>query len=208
MRNRKEHFFPFFDSSIKALAGLKGKIVFDLGTPSLYRKELKSYKNEFVGVRFFSMGYKISRGIGSDKPHVDGDICQLPFKADSLDGIVCKEVLEHVYNPFMAVNEMFRVLKKKGKIFCSLPFIYPYHGSGNDKDFWRFSKDAIEYLFSKFEEVKIIPSGSIVFILQGFLPSFVNRILFDSFLIHLVNYLDKLFARGNSTSIWMVFAIK
>jgi len=187
---------------------MKGKIVLDLGTPWSFRKELKDYKNDFSGVHYFSLGYKTFERKDFYSPHVDGDICRLPFKTESADGIICKEVLEHVYNPFMAIQEMFRILKKGGKLFCTLPFIYPYHGSGQDKDYWRFSRDGIDYLFSQFGTVQVTPSGGYFYILQSFLPIVINRILFNYFLIPFINYLDKVFLREGRTSIWMVLAEK
>lgn len=186
---------------------MKGKIVLDLGTPWSFRKELKNYENDFAGVYYFSMGYKISDRKDPYSPHIDGDICKLPFKTESVDGIICKEVLEHVYNPFLAIDEMFRVLKKGGKIFCTLPFIYPYHGSGHEKDFWRFSQDGIDYLFSQFRMVKITPSGGYIYILKNFLPVQINRFLYPPFSV-LINIFDKLIVRKNNTSIWMVSAVK
>ena len=187
---------------------MKGKVVLDLGTPWSFRKELKNYENDFTGVHYFSLGYRILERKNPYTPHVDGDICCLPFKTNSVEGIICKEVLEHVYNPFLAVQEMFRVLMKGGKLFCTLPFLYPYHGSGPDKDFWRFSKDGIERLFSEFGKVHIVPSGGYFYILQGFFPILLNRILFHSFMIPFINYFDKVFLGEGRTSIWMVFAEK
>jgi SAM-dependent methyltransferase len=187
---------------------MKGRIVLDLGTHWSFRKELEYYEKDFAGVNYFSLGYKISRKYGEHTPTMDGDICYLPFKTESADGIICKEVLEHVYNPFLAIQEMLRVLKKGGKLFCTLPFIYPYHGSGLDKDFWRFSRDGIDYLFSQFGAVRVTPSGGYFYMVQSFLPILINRILFSSYLIPLINCLDKMFYRENRTSLWMVFAIK
>jgi len=187
---------------------MKGRVVLDLGTPEPFRKELRDYEIDFAGVHYFSLGYKTFEKTNSSSPHVDGDICELPFKTESADGIICKEVLEHVYNPFLAIHEMFRILKKGGKLFCTLPFVYPYHGSGQEKDFWRFSRDGIDCLFSQFKEVRVTPSGGYFYILQSFLPIPVNRLLFSSHLMPLINHLDKMFHRENRTSLWMVFAIK
>jgi len=193
---------------VKELAEMKGRIVLDLGTPLPFRKELKDYEKDFAGVHYFSLGYKVFEKTNSSSPHVDGDICRLPFKAESADGIICKEVLEHVYNPFLAIQEIFRVLKKGGKLFCTLPFIYPYHGSGQYKDFWRFSRDGIDYLFSPFKEVRVAPSGGYFYILQSFLPIPINRILFSFYLMPLINRLDRMSTREGRTSMWMILAEK
>lgn len=46
---------------------------------------------------------------------------QLPYKAACFDYIVCLDGLEHVENPFNAIREFGRILKRRGKIFLSIP---------------------------------------------------------------------------------------
>ena len=43
-------------------------------------------------------------------------------------------ILEHVYDPFKAVNNMFKMLKKDGIIFGMAPYLYYYHAP-NDLNF-------------------------------------------------------------------------
>jgi len=45
----------------------------------------------------------------------------LPFSSDSFDYIACIEGLEHLENPFNAIREFSRLLRKGGKVFLSLP---------------------------------------------------------------------------------------
>lgn len=49
---------------------------------------------------------------------------ELPFADDYFDYIVCTSVLEHVSFPEKILNEMFRVLKKGGRIWLALPNKY------------------------------------------------------------------------------------
>lgn len=46
----------------------------------------------------------------------DLDWEKLPFKSNYFDEVVCKNVLEHLTNPGFALKEMYRVLKKGGKL--------------------------------------------------------------------------------------------
>ena len=46
---------------------------------------------------------------------------KLPYKAACFDYIVCLDGLEHVENPFNAIREFGRILKRGGKIFLSIP---------------------------------------------------------------------------------------
>jgi ubiquinone/menaquinone biosynthesis C-methylase UbiE len=45
---------------------------------------------------------------------------KLPFKDNQFDVVLCYETIEHVRDPKKAVNEMRRVLKKKGKLILAM----------------------------------------------------------------------------------------
>ena len=96
-----------------------------------------------------------------DYPDIVFDICD---KLDAslinkFDKIICLAVLEHVYNPFKAVNNLRNMLKKNGIVFGYVPFLYHYHAPSDLKfqDYFRFSKDALTYLFREFSEVELFP---------------------------------------------------
>jgi len=46
---------------------------------------------------------------------------KLPYKAACFDYIICLDGLEHTENPFNAIREFGRILKRGGKIFLSIP---------------------------------------------------------------------------------------
>jgi SAM-dependent methyltransferase len=53
---------------------------------------------------------------------VHGDVDQpLPFEDSSFDGVVLKDLLEHVTDPVAVVREAHRVLKPGGRVFASSP---------------------------------------------------------------------------------------
>jgi SAM-dependent methyltransferase len=52
----------------------------------------------------------------------------LPFNDSTFDGVISVAVLEHVKYPFRCASEICRVLKPGGWLFCSVPFLQPYHG--------------------------------------------------------------------------------
>ena len=56
----------------------------------------------------------------------------LPFRDESIDGVLSLAVLEHVSNPFVYASELKRVLKPGGRLMLKVPFLqaehgYPYH---------------------------------------------------------------------------------
>lgn len=46
---------------------------------------------------------------------------RLPYEAKDFDYIICLDGLEHTENPFNAIREFGRILKRGGKIFLSIP---------------------------------------------------------------------------------------
>jgi SAM-dependent methyltransferase len=65
---------------------------------------------------------------------------------EKYDYIVCTEVLEHVYQPFQAVEEIHRLLKKGGYLFISVPYNFRIHGPL--PDCWRFTEHGLRALLS------------------------------------------------------------
>ena len=51
-------------------------------------------------------------------------------------------ILEHVYDPFKAVNNIFKMLKKDGIIFGFAPYLYYYHAP-NDLNFQDYFREFI-----------------------------------------------------------------
>jgi len=52
---------------------------------------------------------------------VKADICNLPFKNDSYDVILCNHVLEHIPDDTKAIQELYRVLKPGGYGIFQIP---------------------------------------------------------------------------------------
>lgn len=86
------------------------------------------------------------------------DIHETNLESNKFDTIIATQVLEHLYNPFKAVEEIRRILKPNGYFIASTVFIYPYHGEPND--YFRFTKFGLKKIFEKFNKVKIINLGT------------------------------------------------
>lgn len=102
-------------------------------------------------------------------PHVVGDALALPLATGSVNSIFCNAVLEHVSDPSQAVDEMYRVLGRTGKVLVAVPFIYPYH---DRVDYYRFTDTALQHVFRAFDSVEILPVGDYFFALLMFLTGF------------------------------------
>ena len=93
-------------------------------------------------------------------PNIICDICSdISGLEKKYDKIICLAVLEHVYDPTKAVANLRKMLKNNGIIYGYVPYLYYYHAPNNLKfqDYYRFSKDALAYLFKDFQNVELFP---------------------------------------------------
>ena len=93
-------------------------------------------------------------------PDIICDICSdISGLENKYNKIICIAILEHVYDPFAAVSNLKKMLKNDGIIYGYVPYLYYYHAPNDLKfqDYFRFSKDALAYLFKDFSEVELFP---------------------------------------------------
>lgn len=79
-------------------------------------------------------------------PNVDiiASADNIPLLDNSVDLVVCQEMLEHVPEPLDVLLEIHRVLRKNGILYLQVPWTIVYHGC--PQDFWRFSRDGISQI--------------------------------------------------------------
>lgn len=148
--------------------------------------------------------YKILDKVADYNPDIVGDIHNLPFKDNSIDSILCMSVLEHVEEPSRAIKEIYRSLKSGGYCFIQVPFIYYYHPlTGYYKDYYRFTRDGLEYLLRDFSAVEIINNKGALATVMNLFPFFSKRTGF-------FEILDKLFGKTitNQTNFFSMFCVK
>lgn len=59
----------------------------------------------------------------------------------------CLEVMEYIYNPFMALENINMFLKKGGVLYISTHFMFPHHSGGPDS--LRYTRTGITRLLEK-----------------------------------------------------------
>ena len=92
-----------------------------------------------AGVHYVALDYPpTGRDLYGVRPHVFADAAHLPFLNEHFDGVVCLEVLEHVSDPATVMKEIERVLKRGGRAWISMPFLYPLHDA--PFDFQRYTE--------------------------------------------------------------------
>jgi SAM-dependent methyltransferase len=81
------------------------------------------------------------------------DLCarvqELPFQDGSVDLLIATALLEHVDNIEVVFREIDRVLKLKGSVCITVPFIYPYHPA--PLDLMRWTADGLKDKFKDYE---------------------------------------------------------
>jgi SAM-dependent methyltransferase len=164
------------------------------GFESVYRRILEPYRG-IIRVGLASRG----------EVDLFCDICDTPLISDSIDLVISSSVLEHVYNPERAVEEMFRVLKPGGFVYAEIPFMRAYHME--PVDYQRYTISGIEELFKRhgFQLIgKGICSGPFTASVLFFIDFFRSLLAFNrsvragftlifSLLLHPIKYLDRFF---------------
>jgi len=191
----------FWEDKLREI--VKEPSVLDIGGGEPFQKMLAPYKKWFEGVE-----YKTLDSEEKYNPTVVGDAHNLPLADGTEDAIICKSVLEHLYDPKKAVEEMWRVLKPGGKALVYTHFIYPYHArKGVYKDYFRFTGEGLEYLFRDFSKIEIQKHGGYFTALFFFIPLHYKL---RWFLDPLANVLDKAFKteKRNTTAGYFVYVEK
>ena len=114
-----------------------------------------------------------------------GDIHAMPIADASYDCVFCTGTLEHVERPWVAVQEIRRVLKPGGLVHIDVPFMQGYHA--DPTDYWRFTLDGLRLLCRDFEEleagVHIGPSCGLTWVAREWAHSLTtNRVVSNALL--------------------------
>ena len=84
---------------------------------------------------------------------VHADALALPVATESVDTVLCSELLEHLPLPLDALGEMHRVLRPGGHVILTTPLFWQVHEE--PRDYYRYTKYGLHYLLraSGFEPV-------------------------------------------------------
>lgn len=132
--------------------GLRGKHILELGSGPLVKgKYYYSTRHLFHDSNNF-----LQSDIVKDFGHTIVDATKMDY-ANKFDAVLCLNVLEHIYDHRLAVDNLHKSLKKGGTLLVAVPFAYPLHDE--PADHWRFTEHTLRKLFSKFKQVDISYKG-------------------------------------------------
>ena len=95
-----------------------------------------------------------------DASAIRGDICSVPVIDGSFDFVHSHNVFEHIAEPWLACQEIGRILRPGGLCFTSTVFAWRYHPS--PRDYWRFTHSALQLLFEKFGGMDTLKTGYVI----------------------------------------------
>src|SRR3989344_2282781 len=197
----KYSYIKFFEDKLKELS--KESYVLDVGGGTPFQKGMAKYKDWFAGKRFVTIDKE-----SAYHPDIIGDVHELPLNDEEVAAILCNAVLEHLYDPKRAVEEMYRVLMKGGKLLAYTHFIYPYHGrTGVYEDYFRFTESGLRYLFRQFSQVEVRKQGGFFTALMYFLPLISRIRVVAEPVAHILDWIFRT-ERRSTTAGFYVYAIK
>jgi len=174
----KGPFWSTFEEIVIREIFQRGGLIIDIGgglrlDPD-HGDRVNAHRQKLFG-RFLSdpnVRYRVTDYTDQYHPDFVEDIHQLSFADSSVDGLFCMAVLEHVYDPKRAAEEICRVLKSGAVSLLYVPFVYRYHATvtADYRDYYRYSKDAIAYLFRRCSEIDICPVRGLFESLARFTP--------------------------------------
>lgn len=83
---------------------------------------------------------------------------EIPFDDEKFSGLICTEVLEHVYHYQKLINEIYRVMKIGAEGIITVPWSARNHYI--PYDFFRYTPSSLKIMFKQFRFVEISPRGS------------------------------------------------
>lgn len=132
----------FHRKSRRWLREIKGSNVLDIGSGDSKQADLLGPQ-----CRLWRLDYPVTNARYRTPPDIYADACHLPLADNKFDAVLLLEVLEHVSDDRQALCEIHRVLKPGGKLYISVPFIYPLHDK--PADFHRYTSFGIARLLQE-----------------------------------------------------------
>jgi len=167
----------FFERSFfRAKVALDSLCPLPAGTGKIYERYIRAYYPLLAKdlEQFNRPGLKVIEFGGSNKiltnflPEVtyeiapnypEVDIQNLrTYPENGYDLVLLDQILEHVENPFRAVEEIRRILKPGGSMIAAVPFLVYIHPTPDD--FWRFTESGIRKLCENFSQVDVRAWGN------------------------------------------------
>ncbi len=137
----------------KNLQEFKG-VLLDLGCGEMpYKQYILDYNKSIT--KYIGVDIDFSKDHQAVKPDLYWDGKVIPMKDGSVDTLIATELFEHIGNVETVLKESYRVLKKDGILYFTVPFVWPLHETPFDE--YRYTPYSLTRHLknSKFENIRI-----------------------------------------------------
>ena len=104
--------------SLRDLAGCPDLVIYNTETGGAASRELSKMEG-YLSSEYFGDEYKSGETV---KGRMHQDLMALSFDNESVDIVLSSDVFEHIPYPYRAHEEVFRVLRHKGRHIFTVPF--------------------------------------------------------------------------------------
>ena len=120
-------------------------IVLDIGGGS--RQTYLKFLSMSKGQSFITVDIRFPSRSAYPHSRVKASVTSLPLRSESVDTILCFNLLEHVYDHRQALSEIRRVMTHDAVLYGWVPFLLGVHGA--PQDYWRYTDEALRRLLSE-----------------------------------------------------------
>lgn len=107
---------------LRFIGSVAGRDILDIGCSDCFLAGwLDIDKKRYKGLDSDSRSVSEARRKGYDAKRYDLESGKIPFRSESFDVVIAKDILEHLDSFITIVKDINRVLKKGGKAFVSVP---------------------------------------------------------------------------------------
>lgn len=133
-----------------------------------------------VWVKDYSEYIMTDIGAGQDVDIVsDAHSLSETFEPESFDIVIACSVWEHLHSPWIASQQVLKILKPGGQFYIQTHLCFPEHGYPSD--YFRFTKEGLKHLFKGATQMvagyefkcKIVPPENVVWH-NGTAPEYLN----------------------------------
>lgn len=162
----------FFDECLKN-EDLRGKQLLDAGCGTGWFSQKAAERGAIV--TSMDLGENLLNEVAKkcETKRVVGSILEIPFNDNTFDYVISSEVIEHTPDPYVAIKEIYRVLKPGGIMVLSTPNQFwkwtlwiankfnlrPYQGLENWSSYFKLKNECIKngFIIEEIKGVHIIP---------------------------------------------------
>jgi SAM-dependent methyltransferase len=147
-----------------------GQKILDMGGLKVRKRGLFNIEKYGLIVEYANLSEK-------SEPDYLCDVCSIPVKDESFNGVIISEVLEHVRDPKLVLLEAYRILKPDGKLLICVPFMLHVHADPND--YGRYTDQYFREILSelRFKNITITKQGYFFSVLTNMLKIWVYNLV-------------------------------